>query len=220
MACDLCAVIAPTGPGGSLQQYLRPGQPRRVASNQHAAAVPTVGAFLRGYLLVAPLRHTTSLGLLPEEDLAGVERLARRVARLLEGVYGTPVLGFEYGLNQPGARRVEHAHLHLLPTDVGPAFRDDLDSRLHRTEIDRLTDLPTRSDRSYICLWQPNEPIAVYPVANDATPRIRLREVIARLDPRLDERFSDWEAHPCGDLIQQTIDALTDHASSARSAGA
>ncbi len=124
MPCDLCTAIDPTVVDCALQRHLRPDQPRRVDHNAAAAAaVPTIGAFVPGYLLIVPTRHTTSLGLLPAAELAGVQQLAERTAAQLRRVYGGLVLGFEYGLNVPGARRIEHGHLHLLPSSVGAALR-------------------------------------------------------------------------------------------------
>jgi diadenosine tetraphosphate (Ap4A) HIT family hydrolase len=208
MSCDLCAVIDPTGPGGTLQQHLRPGQDRHIATNADAVAVPSIGALVPGYVLVAARVHTTSLGLLPTGVLSAVEQLAEQMVTRLQAVYGLPVLGFEYGLNQPGARRVEHAHLHLMPTEVGAAFRTTLGERLPTHEVDRLLRLPSLGDRSYICVWGPGQPVAVHPVANDARPRIRLREILADLDPRLDTAQWDWETHPGTALIRATIDDL------------
>lgn len=206
--CDLCAAIDPTGPGGPLRQHLRPDQPARVGHNAHAAAVPTIGAFLPGYLLIVPVQHTTSLGLLPEGDLDGVQQLAEQMADRLQQVYGGSVLGFEYGLNLPGGRRIEHGHLHLLPTAVGGALRHYLSSELLTVTAGSLRELPSSPDRSYICVWEPHQPVSIYPVANHASPRIRLREVVAQLDPRVPGHAWDWKTYPCSDLMRATVEAL------------
>ena len=97
----------------------------------------------------------------------------------------------------------------LVPTEIGTAFRTNLGERLPTYEVDRLLRLPSLGDRSYICVWEPGQPVAVHPVANEARPRIRLREILAALDPRLDTTEWDWETHPGTALIRATIDDLT-----------
>jgi len=148
-----------------------------------------------------------SLGQLDEHTLRGVEELAAQMAARMSRVYQTSVLGFEYGLNLPDARRIEHAHLHLLPTEAD--LRDWLSSRLAGYDITSLTELPATRRRSYITVWQPRGSGTVYSVPNDASPRIRLREVVAALDGRVTANTWDWQTFPCANLIQQTVDDLS-----------
>ncbi len=208
--CDLCAAIDPTGSGGALSQHLRQGQPRVVSRTDTAAAIPTIGAFVPGYLLVVPATHTTSIGRLTRAERCDVQELADLLAARLADVYGMPVLGFEYGLNAPGARRIEHGHLHLLPTPAGAPLRQFLRWHLPLIEVDSMEHLPTGTDHSYISVFEPGRPLAIYPVANDASPRIRLREIVAQFDPRVSPHGWDWERNPCPELIQTTIDDLAD----------
>jgi acyl-CoA synthetase (AMP-forming)/AMP-acid ligase II len=208
-ACDLCAAIDPAAAGGPLAQHLRPGQQHIVARTPFAAAVPTIGAFVPGYLLIVPVTHSTSIGRLPRDQRLAVHALTEQVADRLAAVYDSPVLGFEYGLNAVGVRRIEHGHQHLLPSAAAVDLRRYLRWRLPLIEVDSMEHLPTGADRSYISVYEPGRPLSVYPVANDAQPRIRLREVIAQFDPRVPSDGWDWQQHPCTELMRATIDALT-----------
>jgi diadenosine tetraphosphate (Ap4A) HIT family hydrolase len=214
MACDLCTVLDPQVQDGPLDRHLAPGQQRRLAANDHAIAVPTIGALVAGYVLVIPARHVLSLGQLNPEQLHGVERLAQHMADRITAIYGMSVLGFEYGLNQPEARRIDHGHLHLLPSTAD--LRGWLASRLDGYDIASMTELPATAQHSYITVRTYPGPLTVFPVPNDASPRIRLREVVAALDERLDTRAWDWQEFPCGQLIRQTVDDLTGPAASQR----
>ncbi|RKN50434.1 hypothetical protein [Micromonospora endolithica] len=207
--CDLCAAIDSTGCGGTLSQHLFPGQQHVVARTATAAAVPTIGAFVPGYLLVVPTTHTTSIGRLAQNERRGVHELTELLADRLADLYGMPVLGFEYGLNVPGARRIEHGHLHLLPTTAGAPLRQFLRWHLPLIEVASMEHLPTDSDRSYISVYEPCRPLTIYPVANEASPRIRLREIVAQFDPRVSPRAWDWERNPFPKLIRATINDLT-----------
>jgi hypothetical protein len=137
-----------------------------------------------------------------------VQDLTDLLAARLADVYDMPVLGFEYGLNAAGVRRIEHGHVHLLPTTAGAALRQFLRWHLPVLVVDSMEELPTGTDRSYISVYEPGRPLAVFPVATDATPRIRLREAVAQFDPRVSPHRWDWERNPCPELIQTTIDDL------------
>jgi diadenosine tetraphosphate (Ap4A) HIT family hydrolase len=206
--CDLCAAIDPAGSGGPLGRHLRPGQQQIVARAAAATAVPTIGAFVPGYLLVVPTSHTTSIGRLARAERRGVQELTDVLAARLADTYSMPVLGFEYGLNAPGVRRIEHGHLHLLPTIAGAPLRRFLSWQLPVIEIDSMEHLPTGTDRSYISVYEPGRSLTMYPVANDTSSRIRLRELVAQFDPRVSPPAWDWERNPCPELIQATIDDL------------
>lgn len=217
--CELCQAVAVTGDGGPLGAALGPDRARVVLRHRHACAIPTIGAFVPGYLLIVPNRHTTSIGLLPRGERRAVAACAEQAAGLLAEVYRQPVVGFEYGLNVPGARRVEHGHLHLLPSPVGASLRRYLATRLPVTDVDSLQDLPDDPGYSYISVLQPGRPVSVYPVANDAQPRLRLREIIAALDTRVPAEGWDWQSRPYEDLMRATVDELT-HPARTVSAGA
>jgi diadenosine tetraphosphate (Ap4A) HIT family hydrolase len=205
-ACDLCASIDPAVACCALERHLRSGQHRVVAATASAAAVPTIGAFVPGYLLVVPRRHVLALGQLPPPELRDFEHLTHRLAARLARTYAMPILGFEYGLNITGERRVEHAHLHLVPTsaDLGGWLTE----RLNGFRIPGLTSLPARRDGSYIAVLQAGAGVHVYPVPSNASPRIRLREAVAALDPRVSPGAWDWQASPFPGLMRQTIDDL------------
>ncbi|MBZ3908442.1 MULTISPECIES: HIT domain-containing protein [Streptomyces] len=205
--CDLCQAIDPSVDDCTLQRHLHAGQQRVMASNEHAAAVPTIGAFVPGYLLVVPTTHTLSLGQLSNEELEGVEDLARDLTDQLHRVYRRPTLSFEYGLNLPAARRIGHGHLHILPStaDLGGW----LARRVPGYEIASYTQVPRGADTSYITVRDQTGTLTCFPVPNDAFPRIRLRKIVARLDPQIEDTAWDWEAHPFPELMRATVEDLT-----------
>ncbi|MFD0437293.1 HIT family protein [Streptomyces chartreusis] len=205
--CDLCQAVSPTVQECALQRHLRPGQQRIVATSRYAAAVPTIGAFVPGYLLIVPTRHVLSLGRLPDDELKDLEEFARHEAERLHHVYRQPVLAFEYGLNVPDGRRVGHGHLHLLPTTADLA--ECLAKQLPGHKIDSFTELPRSDDTSYIAVQDWTGVTMCHPVPNEAAPRLRLREIVAHLDRRVPGETWDWQSHPFPDKMRRTIDDLT-----------
>ncbi|ETA01242.1 HIT family hydrolase, diadenosine tetraphosphate hydrolase [Frankia sp. CcI6] len=204
--CDLCAALDPAVIDCALQRHLARAQPRVLAANAHACAIPTIGAYTAGYLLLVPRAHVLSLGGLDRDARAGVDALMREMAGRLAERYDSPVLGFEYGLNAAGQRRIEHGHLHLLPTTAD--LHGWLADRLTGYPIASLADLPANPAHSYITVRDQSGVLAVFPVPTDTQPRIRLRQVVATLDPRLEDGTWDWEAAPHTDLIRRTVDDL------------
>lgn len=204
--CDLCGALDPSISDCTLQRHLTPAQPRVLAANAHAAAIPTIGAYVAGYLLLVPRSHVLSLGGLTQDARTGVDMLMRETAARLADQYDSPVLGFEYGLNAAGHRRIEHGHLHLLPTTAD--LHGWLADRLTGYPIASLADLPTDPAHSYITVRDQSGALTVYPVATDSQPRIRLRHVVAALDPRLEEGAWDWETDPHTDLMRRTVNDL------------
>lgn len=204
-SCVLCAGAdaAVTTP---LQRILPPGRSRFMAETRNLVALPTFGCFVPGYLLIVPRSHVLSFGQLDAGTLFEAEQLITELAGRLAEVYGLPVLGFEYGNNQRGGRRIEHAHWHLLPSAA--ELRGWLDARLSVRRIASLTELPRRKDRSYIAVRDQRAGLSVYPVPNRSTQRVRLRRLVADLDPHVDSAGWDWAARNYPELIRQTVDDL------------
>jgi diadenosine tetraphosphate (Ap4A) HIT family hydrolase len=204
--CELCAACDPDVTTCALGDLTRPGQSWIVCHDRIATVIPTVGPLRAGHVLVVPHRHVTSLGRLSVTELDALEGTVAAARHLLQSAYGEGAVAFEYGFNVPGGRRVEHAHLHIVPT-TSTRLYDHVAQELQGTPIRRLTELPPRPDWSYVFLETHVGDRHVFPVPNDAEPRLRLRDILApALGPDAD---GDWERSPRADLIQQTVDDLT-----------
>jgi diadenosine tetraphosphate (Ap4A) HIT family hydrolase len=166
-------------------------------------AVPTFGCFTVGYILVLPRAHVTSFGLLDADTLAEADELIASLTARMTRVYGRPTLGFEYGNNVPGGRRVEHAHWHLLPS--GADLNGWLAWRLRGWAASSLTALPGSPDASYIAVRDQGGGLSVYPVPNAPRQRIRLRRLVAELDPHVDAEGWDWATQNDPELIRRTV---------------
>lgn len=190
-----------------LQRLLPPGVSRFIAQTPRFVAVPTFGCFVAGYLLIVPRTHVLSFGQLGTDALREADMLVTRLSARIAVVYGMPALGFEYGSNVPGGRRIEHAHWHLLPSRADLARW--LDQRLCGQAVAGMADLPGDSAASYIAVRDQGGVVTVYPVPNQQRQRIRLRRVVAGLDPRVIGADWDFEQARFPDLIRQTVRDLT-----------
>jgi hypothetical protein len=179
----------------------------RVAATPGLEAMPTVGCFVPGYLLIVPRAHARSYGQLDAATLDEAEGLIAALSARLAAVYDMPVLGFEYGINMPGERRIEHAHWHLLPSPA--PLREWLDRRLPGHRVGALSDLPRDLGTSYIAVRDQLGDLTVYLAPQLGKQRIRLRQVVAELDPQVEATTWDWASHGYPELARQTIADLT-----------
>lgn len=186
-----------------LQCLLPEGASRFIARSPHFVAMPTFGCFVPGYILIVPRAHVLSFGALSGQSLAEAGELVERLCERISAVYQMPVLGFEYGNNVPGGRRVEHAHWHLLPSAADLAGW--LNARLTGHAVDGLGGLPAGTESSYIAVRDQSGRLTVYPFPNETSQRIRLRRAVAELDPRVDPSNWDFEDARFPDLIRRTV---------------
>lgn len=208
-SCVMCAGADPAQ-RTPLDELVPAGRCRFVALTDDFAVVPTFGCFLAGYLVVLPRAHVLSFGELGPDQLAQAHELVDRLAGRLRDVYCGPVLGFEYGLNAPGVRRVEHAHWHLLPTAADLAGW--LDVRLAGQPMRHLTDLP--GDRSYIAVRTQDGALLRYDAGHNIEQarrihsRLRLRRAVAALDPCVPNDAWDFAGHRFDEQVTATLAAL------------
>ena len=107
--CRLCSELAPCA---FVKAWNTP-----LFESLNFVALPSVGALVEGWLLLAPKRHFISLGALPNPLLAEVGEFKEFVCSVLTQCYGT-VSAFEHGPSAAGRALgcgVDHAHLHLVP---------------------------------------------------------------------------------------------------------
>lgn len=80
--------------------------------------MPTLGAFVEGYVMIVSKEHYDCVGKMPAEDIARLEVLMEEITDRIKRVYGTGVICFEHGAvscaNKFGGC-LNHAHVHLVP---------------------------------------------------------------------------------------------------------
>jgi diadenosine tetraphosphate (Ap4A) HIT family hydrolase len=202
----MCAGADPSA-HTALQRLLPPGQTRFVAQTGAFAAFPTFGCFTPGYVLVVPRVHVLSFGQLGPDVLAEGDEVVAELAERISRAYSMPVLGFEYGNNLPGGRRIAHAHWHLLPSDADLAGW--LHARMSGNRIESLASLPSSAERSYIAVRGQDGSLWSFPVPSQVPQVVRLRRLVAELDPRVVSHDWDWASHNYDALIRQTVADLS-----------
>ncbi len=91
-----------------------------IVENPIGIAVPSIGAFVEGWLLVIPRRHMVALSDLMEWEREEFRALMVETEKLIDGKYGHTVM-FEHGPAAAGRNAgcgVDHAHLHIMPITI------------------------------------------------------------------------------------------------------
>jgi ATP adenylyltransferase len=79
--------------------------------------LPSLGALVEGWLLIAPKKHFICMGALPDSLIEEMNGIKRILCSALQGYYGQ-VCAFEHGPSRPSCEvgcGVDHAHLHVVP---------------------------------------------------------------------------------------------------------
>ena len=119
--CVFCDEIA--GHPRSVWNDLRGDLPANRAVHQSPLwlAMPPLGCFVPGGLLLLLRRHARSCAELDEAEAQELDGLMDQVARLGESLFGAPMIFFEHGPgcnDTKGACCVDHAHVNVFPANI------------------------------------------------------------------------------------------------------
>ena len=169
---------------------------------------PSLGALVPGWLLLVPKRHALCLATLKGDVATELEGLESHLRSQLASSYGLPVNSFEHGPAQPGdpvSCTVDHAHMHVVPTQV--------ELKLTAQNIVRRSWAPVTSLRqclgiherglSYVYLRTPDG--HQHALQGKSLPSQLMRRVIAQAFPR--EQW-DWRLNHQLENVRDTQDLL------------
>jgi diadenosine tetraphosphate (Ap4A) HIT family hydrolase len=171
-------------------------------------AVPSVGALVAGWLLVVPREHALNAAALSDEDLGRLEVLVSEIVEEWQPLFGA-VTVFEHGPARPSSPAgcgVDHAHLHVVPTegiDLIGAARTALDE-LTWIEGASIADARAAVDAGLDYLYaHTGHGDSAWLAIGQSVPSQALRRVMAAELKRPDE--FDWRCYPQLDVVRATI---------------
>jgi diadenosine tetraphosphate (Ap4A) HIT family hydrolase len=117
--CEFCDEFCGGGQNSFATRYLDVLEDRTVLETDHVKVLPSLGHFVKGYLLLVPKPHYCTLADAPRNVIREVEETKRTLIRHLSALYG-PYVFFEHGARalDAGGCGIYHAHLHALPLSV------------------------------------------------------------------------------------------------------
>src|SRR5271170_4110402 len=144
----------------------------------HAIAVPSLGSFIPGYLLVLPLAHVTASCRIPANDKVRFASFVHKLASQLTSLYETQVTIFEHGAclsnSRPQSACVDHAHVHLVPGNYDLSAEAPSQVYKHDSFAEFLE---MKQSDSYLMLQDPAGPILSF---DDKPTSQFFRRIVAR----------------------------------------
>ncbi|PKM93517.1 MAG: hypothetical protein CVU84_15175 [Firmicutes bacterium HGW-Firmicutes-1] len=127
--CSICAEINMfESETNYFDKYLRNEIPYRnnriIFESNNFLVLPTLGAFVKGYLLIISKRHYQSGIKLSTDLLVELNYVIEQIKSVIKDIYGKSTIMFEHGTISSEGRSaccVEHFHLHLVPSNINIA---------------------------------------------------------------------------------------------------
>ena len=189
---------------------------RIFAYNDELCIFPTVGCFIRGYILLSTVEHYLSLYNCPDEIVNGIDKAVHTIKRAFEEKLQSRTVFFEHGtVNDCGlsSASVSHSHMHFLP--INEPIWESVNSKYGFSyhKVDALTDLKRIiSDNgitSYLLFGDYDGAIYLIDCTSKQYPSQFFRKVM------YDHYFGDspnnewdWKLFPFYDLMADTVAAL------------
>ncbi len=92
---------------------------RCIARNEYVAVFPTNIPIVPLHILIAPLRHASTLAELSSKERDALFDMAQRMATVLKKKFGARGFNFAWNEGTAGGQSVSHLHLHLVPRKTG-----------------------------------------------------------------------------------------------------
>lgn len=188
---------------------------RVVFETENWIVVPTIGAFIPGYLLAITKKHYNCIAVTPNEYYDELELIKNCVNTAFEKIYEKPSFFFEHGTiseDIKGSCCVSHTHLHMLPLAV------NMDEYLTKNfEFDKnsipISSFPSISElikrehiASYLLYGKDSSYIKLLDMTHKMFPSQFFRQAIC-LQLGIEDKW-DWRHHFFVDNINKTIQDL------------
>jgi diadenosine tetraphosphate (Ap4A) HIT family hydrolase len=206
--CQFCAEFLYPRFSAPVAELLTPRSSRVIIETTNFVVVPTIGAFIAGYVLINSREHFRSIAELPQHLINELQHIRASVVSAISEEFSVadPVV-FEHGSTGLPARSgkcVDHLHLNIVPVDF------DASKQLTRmlgapSQISDYAEIRAAIGETtpYVLLHHQGRMLLYEAVG---VPSQLVRRLIARA-LRIDEW--DWRAHPHLQSMLQTIDFLS-----------
>lgn len=169
--------------------------------------VPSLGQIVEGYLLICTIEHYLGIAHLPEDYFTELEKVKRKVRRVVTKTYTSPLF-FEHGpVNQAkkGGCCVDHAHLHVVPVQVD--IKDDIEDNFSLEEVQDLSNLKefAKKDTPYFYYENQEEEKYKIPLSSPVPSQYLRRLISAKIGK---PEIWNWKQHPEIEKFKKTINKL------------
>jgi len=166
---------------------------RPIIESQNFVVIPTLGAFLIGWLLIISKMHYLCIGSLPDSLFPELINLKRKVKYILNQTIG-PTISFEHGPCSSYERAgscIDHAHLHIVPTKIDLLKDLRKNFKIKKSDTIRESKKFFLQKRPYILYENVNDNLFYFEV--ETLPSQYMRRLLAK-KLNLYSKY-DWRKH-------------------------
>lgn len=181
----------------------RPIRPEHILyETENFFAIPGLGAFFDGYIMICPKRHIMSFAELDEFEFEEFLQVLEDLKFILKSIYKKEIFVFECGSGRNGGGKhstsIVHAHIHLAPTNM-PVLKCVQNSGIHPGLI-CPTDLCNYGEYPYMLYIDQTDNWYIASDPNSYYPRQHPRQVIADY-MGLEKGQYNWRIYPHEDKL-------------------
>ncbi len=168
---------------------------------------PSVGTLVPGHVLVVPKRHTTAMAYLDKREVSNLKTIIQFLSNILGKIYDKNIICMEHGavkLTHSTGICVDHAHIHLLPTNL-PIIKQ-IHFKMNKIGLQELRNLQKMCNE-YILVSQGIENLFFSVV--DRIPSQFLRKIF--FDAEKLSGDWNWREDQRINLMQQTINDINQY---------
>jgi len=222
-ACGFCAEIhGMDADNNLLTHYITPQAGltcRTIAQTEHFRVIPTIGAFVEGYVMVVALEHYDCAGKLPAAYYPELKALLQQMKAQIRQVYGMDTVCFEHGsvscTNRFGGC-INHAHIHIVPCPRS-LISQLAEYQMTYRKIDSIDGLREFGKTGEPYLFFEDTDQQQYVVSGGFVISQFFRQLLARAHGVPDEW--DWRSHLNLEKLAQTYKTLAELPANGESGG-
>lgn len=212
--CQLCNEFIDNVTSPNIKDFFEDS--RIFACNESLCVFPTVGCFVKGYILLATIKHYISLYNCPDDVVAEIGQTIKIIRSNIEEKFNSGMVFFEHGTVENynlSPASVCHFHMHFMP--VNESIWNDINNKYH-FKYYRISDLSNVKELvnknkiiAYLLFGDYDHQMYLIDCSEETFPSQFFRKVMYEYyygDAPQNEW--DWKQFPCYDLMAETMNML------------
>lgn len=189
---------------------------RIFAKNNELCLFPTIGCFIKGYILLSTIQHYISLYNCPDETVFKINNTIKIIRNAFKIKMGTGMVFFEHGTVDDyslSSASVSHFHMHFLPAHE--TIWDQINKKFNFSyhKLDNISDVKTIVNqfgiKSYLLFGDFNGDKYLIDCTKENFPSQFLRKVTYEYYYGEGDNKWNWREFPFYETMMETIEVFT-----------
>lgn len=216
-SCGFCAELHDISVENNLlEHYIRPElglSSRVILQTEHFEVIPTLGAFVEGYVMVVSKEHHDCSGKIPADLFPELKHVISQMKDRIFRCYGMDAVCFEHGsvscTNRFGGC-INHAHIHIVPCKES-LINQLADYQMEYRRIGSIDELRAYGGSGHPYLYFADIDGQQYVVTSEFVVSQFFRQLLAKSHGVAEEW--DWRTNLNLEKLKKTYERLRENAS-------